>query len=156
MLTVIGLGNILRGDDGIGPVIIEQLEGEISPLKTKLLDAGSDAFMVLEKLLEPGPVVVIDCAYMGEEPGQVRRIRVKDAGLLLEQFGLSMHGFSLADILKMAQSIGVEPDMTIVGVEPKEIKFNTGISKEVEKSIPTIMRMVMEEAKSYAEKNIDH
>ena len=86
----------------------------------------------------------------------MRRIRVKDAGLLLEQFGLSMHGFSLAEVLKMAQSIGVEPDVTIVGVEPKEIKFNTGISREVEKSIPTIMRMVMEEAKSYAEKNIDH
>ena len=111
VLTIIGLGNILRGDDGIGPVIIEQLEGEIPPLKTKILDAGSDAFMVLEKLLEPGPVVVIDCAYMGEEPGQVRRIRVKDAGLLLEQFGLSMHGFSLAEVLKMAQSIGVEPDL---------------------------------------------
>ena len=62
MLKVISLGNSLRGDDGIGPHIIENLATRGDQDHYELCDAGSDPFDILEKLLQPEPVLVIDCA----------------------------------------------------------------------------------------------
>ena len=64
MLKVIGLGNILRGDDGIGPAIIQNLEQSGNSFQIRPIDAGSDAFTVLDHLLGSEPVLIIDCARM--------------------------------------------------------------------------------------------
>jgi hydrogenase maturation protease len=156
MLKVIGLGNLLRGDDGIGPVIIQKLEEQNSSDSIKLLDVGSDAFMILDQLLEPDPVLVIDCAKMGKEPGSIIRISTRDKGIIPANIGLSLHGFSLVEIWQMAQEMGSSDDLIIIGVEPKRLNFNSGLSEEVENTIPTIIRMVLKEAKRYAKKNTHH
>ena len=156
MLKVIGLGNSLRGDDGIGPQIIKNLLNEEAGNYYDLCDAGSDPFAILEKLLQPEPVLVIDCARMGLKPGSVRRISAKDSGFLESTYGLSLHGFNLADVWKMAQTMGVENDLIVIGVEPEKMAFNTGLSVAVQKSIPTIMKMVNEEAEKYAKENSYH
>ncbi len=150
MLKVIGLGNSLRGDDGIGPLIIQNLLNDENDDPVELCDAGSDPFSILEKLLQPEPVLVIDCARMGLKPGSVRKISAKDNGFLESKYGLSLHGFNLADVWKMAQSMGVENDLIVIGVEPEKMDFNTGLSGTVKKSIPTVIQMVKEEAEKYA------
>ena len=150
MLKVIGLGNSLRGDDGIGPLIIQNLLNDENDGPVELCDAGSDPFFILEKLLQPEPVLVIDCARMGLKPGSVRKISAKDNGFLESKYGLSLHGFNLADVWKMAQSMGVENDLIVIGVEPEKMDFNTGLSGTVQKSIPTVIQMVKEEAEKYA------
>ncbi len=156
MLKVIGLGNSLRGDDGIGPQIIQNLVNEGAGNYYDLCDAGSDPFDILEKLLQPEPVLVIDCARMGLKPGSVRRISAKETGFPESTYGLSLHGFNLADVWKMAQTMGVENDLIVIGVEPEKMNFNTGLSVAVQKSIPTIMNMVREEAEKYAKENSYH
>jgi hydrogenase maturation protease len=156
MLKVIGLGNILRGDDGIGPVIIQKLEEKKSSESIKLCDVGSDAFMILDQLLEPGPVLVIDCAKMNKEPGSLTRISIREKGIVPANVGVSLHGFSLAEIWQMARAIGCPDDLIIIGVEPKRLSFNSGLSAEVENTIPTIIDLVLKEAKKYAEKNTHH
>ena len=156
MLKVIGIGNILRGDDGIGPVVIQKLEEQKSSDSFKLFDVGSDAFMILDQLLKPGPVLVIDCAKMGKEPGSIVRFSIKDEGKVPAKVGVSLHGFNLAEIWQVAQSLGCPDDLIIIGVEPKGISFNSGLSEEVENIIPTIIGIVLKEAKKYAEKNTHH
>jgi hydrogenase maturation protease len=156
MLKVIGLGNILRGDDGIGPVIIETLEKKKLPIPIQLCDAGSDAFTILDHLLGSEPVLIIDCAQMGEKPGTVNRFATKDAQLPLGNVGMSLHGYSLAEVWQIARSMGSDKDLAIIGVEPEAVRFNSGLSEVVKKSIPTIIGMVTEEAKKYAEKDSHH
>lgn len=156
MLKVIGIGNILCGDDGIGPVIIQQMEKEAAPDFIKLIDAGSDAFTILDQLLQPEPVIVIDCAKMGSKPGSIHMVSVKDSDYIDKNLGISLHGFSLAEVWQLAQSIGKTGDFSIIGVEPKKIEFNSGLSEEVKNSIPTVVKIVVEEAKKYAEKDSHH
>jgi hydrogenase maturation protease len=156
MLKVIGLGNILRGDDGIGPVVIETLEKKKLSFPIQLCDAGSDAFTILDHLLGSEPVLIVDCTRMGEEPGTVNRIVIKDARLFLSNVGMSLHGYSLAEVWQIARSMGSDKDLAIIGVEPETVRFNSGLSDVVKKSIPTIIRMVMEEAKKYAKKDSHH
>ena len=153
MLKVIALGNILRGDDGIGPVVIQKLEKRKPSLPVKLCDVGSDAFTILDYLLDSDPILIIDCARMGKKPGTVQKMVTKSTELLPESVGMSLHGFSLAEILQMARSMGVNKDLSIIGVEPDTVQFNSGLSEVVKKSIPIIIKMIEEEAKKYAKKD---
>jgi hydrogenase maturation protease len=156
MLKVIGLGNIIRGDDGIGPVVIEELEKNGHLLPVHLCDAGSDAFTVLDHLLGSEPVLIIDCARMGKKPGTVKKIVTTDIERMPSDIGMSLHGYSLVGIWKIAQSMGVKKNLAIIGVEPDSIQFNSGLSEVVKKSIPVIIKMVAEEARKYAKKDSHH
>jgi hydrogenase maturation protease len=93
---------------------------------------------------------------MGNEPGTVQKILTKDSEFRSTNIGLSLHGYSLAEVWQIARSMGVDKDLTIIGVEPDSIQFNSGLSEVVKKSIPIIIQMVVEEAKKHAEKDSHH
>ena len=102
MLNVIGLGNFLKGDDAIGPVVIEKLSKSFEETDLNLIDAGADAISVLDYLIGKDPVVIIDCAKMGRKPGDVVEFDVNDANLSQVYNTFSLHGFSFGDVYKMA------------------------------------------------------
>ena len=155
-MKVLGIGNILRGDDGIGPAIIRHLENKFSPEILQLYDAGSDAFTVLDHLMQPEPVMVIDCAKMGTTPGTIQVVSVGDSDYIDKNLGISLHGYSLSEVWQMARLMGETADLSIIGIEPKQIAFNSDISEEVKKSIPAVVKIVVEEAKKYAKKDSHH
>ena len=141
MLKVIGLGNILKGDDGIGPVIIEELEKSELSVPIQLCDAGSDAFTILDHLLGSEPVLIIDCARMGKDPGTVQKIKTEDIERIPADVGMSLHGYSLAEVWQIARSMGTPKDLSIIGVEPEKVQFNSDLSEVVKESIPIIIEI---------------
>jgi len=156
MLKVIGLGNILRGDDGIGPVIIEELARSDLSVPIQLCEAGSDAFTILDHLLGSEPVLIVDCARMGKDPGTVQKIQTKDIERIPADVEMSLHGYSLAEVWQIARAMGTQKDLVMIGVEPEKVQFNSDLSEVVKKSIPIIIKMVVEEAKKYAKKDSHH
>ena len=144
MLKVVALGNILRADDGIGIAVLDELKKEnLDDLQ--LLDIGADAFSLLEHFLEPDPIIIIDCARMNKQPGEVMKFRIDQANLSQADDMVSLHGFSLAETYQMAQKIGAVAECHVIGVEPKVIEFNKTISPVVRNSIPVVINMVKEE-----------
>ena len=150
MLNVIGLGNFLKGDDAIGPVIIEKLSKSFNESELNLVDAGADAISVLDYLIGKDPVVIIDCAKMGKEHGDVIEFDLSEANIVQVHNTFSLHGFSFGDIYNMATQMGPVAPCKIIGVEPKHINFNEDLSTEVEASIPKIINIVTTEAQNYA------
>jgi hydrogenase maturation protease len=149
MLKVISLGNELRGDDSIGPVVVNELRTMNLADPVTLIDAGADAFTVLEHLMADDPILLIDCAQMGRQPGEVIKFKIDNSTIKLFEKSISLHGFSFAEVFKMAEQFGPIPDCTIIGVEPKSIEFGQKLSDEVRQSLPSIIKMVIEEAKQY-------
>ena len=149
MLKVISLGNRLRKDDGVGPLIVEELRKNDIPVPVTLFDAGSDAFTLLEHLSGSEPLVLIDAARMGKNPGDVVRLQLNDRSLSQMDRIISLHGFGFADVYRMARGIGRVADCTFIGIEPKSIDFGESLSDEVRASVPAIMQMVMEEASKH-------
>lgn len=147
MISVIALGNELRGDDGIGPRVLVQLKQSEYKERAHFIDAGADAFIVLDHLRKSEPVVIIDCAEMEKKAGDVIRFEAKRSNLGLMDQLISLHGFGLAEIYKMAETLGPVAPCTIIGIQPKSIEFNSRLSDEVEKSIPKIINLVIEEIK---------
>jgi hydrogenase maturation protease len=156
VLKIIALGNELYGDDGIGPAVLCALRQKVTETSARLVQAGGDAFILLDHLLMQDPVLIIDCARMGKKPGDILKLRV---GRLQPQWmanGISLHGFSIGEILKLARELGSSAESMVIGIEPKSIEFNTGLSAEISQRIPAIIDLVMEEIKNYAKKSIDH
>jgi hydrogenase maturation protease len=153
MLKVIGIGNIIRGDDGIGPSVIQELEQSFPTKLCTLVDAGVDAFTVLEHLMQSDPILMIDCVKMGKNPGEIRIFKLDQVNISKFDSVISLHGYRFTEIFKIAQALGSIPKCTLIGIEPKTIEFNKNISKEVEQSIPSIINLVIEEAKLYGKKN---
>ncbi len=157
MIHVISLGNDFCGDDGIGPRVVERLTKQKLPIPIKFINAGEDAFILLEYLVQSNPVFLVDCARMGLMPGSVRRFNAEEVLMQSPKQLVSLHGFSFAEIFNLAKSVGKPAPCTIFGVEPKDMQRGAALSEVVEKSIPKAVNMIIEEIKRYADsKNTHH
>jgi len=155
MLKVIALGNTLRGDDGIGPAVIDTLR-ELSAPDLRLIDLGGDALDLLDHLQGSEPILLVDCAKMGLQPGEIRRLNVeRDQLNRLDQI-ISLHGLSFPEIYRLAVGLGPVPPCRLIGVEPASIEFGRDLSPEVKASIPSVIQLVFEEMHLYEEKNNYH
>ncbi len=156
MIKIIGLGNALRGDDAIGPEIIEILEAMGENDAWQLIDAGADAFTVLEHLLGDTPVLLIDCADMKIAPGGVKMFTVEEASLAEISKHVSLHGFGFAEVYRMARQLGQCAPCKIIGVQPREVAFDRELSLEVKKAIPEILNLINREAMIHEEESTYH
>ena len=98
MLKIIGLGNLLRGDDSVGPVIIQKLQKLTLSIPMELYEIGMDALAILEHLIGSEPILIIDCAKMGKKPGEIgveieisRRGTSARGGRVISETVLSIH-----------------------------------------------------------------
>jgi hydrogenase maturation protease len=118
----------------------------------ELINTGTDAFSVLEHLITKEPVLIIDCAKMGKKPGHVQKLKINEVNLQTIDKSLYLHGFSFAEVYKMAQSMGPVAPCSLIAIEPEQVAFNEPLSDVVRKQIPEIIKLVLEEAKTNAGK----
>jgi hydrogenase maturation protease len=152
MLKVLALGNVLRGDDGIGIAALDEIKHE-KIQGVQLLDIGSDAFTLLEHFMDSDPIIIIDCARMNKLPGEVVKFQINQVNLAQADNMVSLHGFSLAETYQMAQKMGNVAECLFIGIEPQIIEFNATISPVVKNSIPLIINIVKEEVQKYGSKD---
>jgi len=150
MLKIISLGNELRGDDGIGPRVLEQLAKIKHPIPIRFINAGADAFIILEHLVDSDPVLLIDCAKMGKTPGSVNKFNVMETSLGKTDNAIALHGFSFAEMLDLAKIVGEPAPCTVLGIEPKSMQMGNSLSEEVKQSIPKAINLILEEIDGYA------
>jgi hydrogenase maturation protease len=112
--------------------------------------------VLLDKLVSSDLLIIIDCAQMGRSPGEVRKFNIESGNMLVTEKMVTLHGFGFGEIIRMAQSLGQIAKCIIIGIEPKNINFNSSLSPEVRNSIPLVIQMVSEEIKKYAEKDFNH
>ncbi len=149
MLKIIALGNELRGDDSIGPYLLNKLEETEHPIPIRFIHAGADTFMLLEHLMGEDPVVIIDCARMGKTSGSVCKFRLDEVNIKQVDKAVSLHGFSFAEIWNMASRIGPVAPCTIVGIEPEQTEIAMPLSASVRSRIPQAMHLLQEEINRY-------
>lgn len=139
--AVIGIGNILRKDDGVGVHVIKELEKQLDNSFVELVDGGTSTLDMLGYFLDYDKVVVIDCLRAGYEPGTIYKIKpeeIKD----YNKENLSIHDVQILDVVKIANMFGKHPQVMIFGVEPKEISFDLEISDTIKNKIPEVVNLV--------------
>ncbi|GIM28088.1 hydrogenase 2 maturation protease [Clostridium polyendosporum] len=142
--VIIGIGNILLKDDGVGVHTIKQLENENLPSTIELVDGGTSTLDILGYFLDYKKVVVIDCLKAGYEPGTIYKIKPEDITNYRKE-NLSIHDVQILDVVKMANMIGKYPDVVIFGIEPEHICFDLDMTDNMKNSISEVIGHVKKE-----------
>lgn len=143
-LKIIAVGNSFYGDDGIGETILLALKDIPEMQDIPLISGATDALGLIDHFANTDHVIIIDAAQMGYEPGTVKTFDETLAKLTIRQDHISLHGFSIADTIELARQIDSLPKkITIIGIEPEQLKINTGISLSVQKAVPIVLSNIL-------------
>lgn len=151
--AVIGFGNILMGDEGIGVHIVKKLQMGNARYKmqnVEFIDGGTSALDVLLLLKDIDKLVIIDAVKNGGQPGSIYKFQ---NSMILEfqsnkMQETSLHDLNLVDALKIADKLGTIPkEIVFIGVEPKEIEPKMELSEKIRNKIPEIIKTVLCEVK---------
>jgi hydrogenase maturation protease len=142
-LLVIGVGNVWRHDDGIDPKIIEILKTKPN-LNCDLCDGGLDALALLDEIQKYPRALIIDAVHMGSAPSTIKIFTPSEAKLKIHADALSTHGFGLAELIQLMESLNIPTRLKILGIEPKDISFGEGLSIIVSDKIDTIIDLILE------------
>ncbi|GAB6054824.1 hydrogenase maturation peptidase HycI [Methanobacterium movens] len=136
-MIILTMGNELRGDDGLGPCIAQKLSPLIgdSP-STVVIDGGAvpENFTGAIRKEKPSHILIIDAVDMGELPGHIRIIKTEE----IANYNISTHAMPLSFLIKYMQS-DMDVEVVILGLQPGKMEIGSKISKEVKKSIDTII-----------------
>jgi hydrogenase maturation protease len=147
-IVVLGLGNVLLKDEGVGIHVVHALQDSQPPpdIDLEVIDGGTspEALYLVEGA---DKLIIIDTARGGSDPGSVYRFRPAEITLDDKDY-VSLHQIGILESLKTMECMGEGPkDTVILGVEPKEIAWGLELSPELEHKIPQIVKLVMEEAR---------
>ncbi len=142
---ILGVGNTLLGDEGVGVHVIEMMK-KMEPLdNTELIDGGTALIELLHLLSNREKVIVIDAVKCGNEPGAVYRFTPRDVAIL-KQNQISVHQVGILEALSMAELAGWRPhEVVIFGIEPKRVDWGLELSPEVASIVPEVIKLIMNE-----------
>ena len=146
--AIFGLGNPLMSDEGVGLRVLELLaRSEDLPEDVELIDLGSGGVRLLHLLEGRRKAIFVDCAFMGQEPGTLRRFRLDEVRSTKLRLRRSLHEGDLLETLALAAELGTLPeDVVIFGIEPKSVGPGTELSPGLEARSGEYAKRVREEA----------
>jgi len=148
-VLVLGIGNILRRDEGVGVRVIEALRDEDVPEDVELFDGGTFGAELIDVIADRAGVIVIDAIEHEGTPGSVFRFSGDDLAAHASA-SLSVHEIGLLDTLRMAKQLGCPPkEVLVLGVVPEDIGPGLELTPTVAKQVPKIVQRVLEELKAY-------
>lgn len=130
------MGNILRGDDGLGSHLIAAIKGKKGIL---CFDAGSAPENYLGKIAkeQPDTILLVDAVHLGRPPGEYEILKEED----INKTGFSTHDLSPAKVMQyLKQETGAH--IYLLGVQPKTTSFSEELSREVKKTVKEIARLI--------------
>ncbi len=144
-ILVLGIGNILLRDEGVGVRVVEQMQKMHLPDDVELVDGGTAGADLLDVLAERQKVIVIDAVQADCEPGTVIRFTADDL-VQPDGVGMSLHELGLGEALTMTRQLGCAPkDVVVFGIKPKDTGSGLELSEEVAASVPNVIELVLAE-----------
>jgi hydrogenase maturation protease len=138
---VLGIGNLLMGDEGVGVHALRAFAREPWPESVTLLDGGTGGFHLLEYLSDYPRIVMVDATMDGAPAGTVSVLTPRYASDFPR--ALTAHDIGLRDLIESAALLGPLPDITLVTVSIEEIRsMVTDLSAPVEAAIPIVRERV--------------
>lgn len=145
-LAVIGIGNILLGDDGFGPYVVELLHAQWDfPDSVALLDAGTPGLDLVSYLHGRQAAILVDAVTAVGPPGALRLYRGADLEKMAPQPRVSPHDPAVHEALQIAELAGDRPHVLLVGVIPQSTRLGVGLSAAVRDAASAASTIVVHE-----------
>ncbi len=145
-VLVLGLGNILLSDEGVGVRIVEALDAAHElPDGVVLLDGGTSGMELLDAVAEQDCLIVADAVNAAGPAGRVIRLEDGDIRMLFET-RFSPHQLGLSDLLAALRLIGKAPSrVVLIGVVPQNLSLGMELSPAAADGRDAAVRMIVEE-----------
>ena len=143
-IVIVGVGNLLMKDEGVGIHVIKHLQEINMPPDIELIDGGT-APDLIAYIRAGDKLIIVDSARAGGEPGAIYRFLPEDLATDTGTLA-SAHELGVELNLKLMSLMGNEPrEIVIIGVEPKEIDWGTELTEELQNKLPEIIDAVLKE-----------
>ena len=143
--VVLGIGNELLSDEGIGVHVVKALQKMGLPPEIEIYEGGTDGFGLLNIIIETDRLIVIDSLRGESDPGTIYKFDIEDAPGSPDLFKTSVHQIGILEVINLSSLIGKTPKTTVIGVEPKTISTGMELSAQIEAKIPRIIEIILEE-----------
>jgi hydrogenase maturation protease len=145
-ILVMGVGNPLMRDEGVGPRVVELLRAAYEfPDNVEVVDAGTMGFMILDVLRGFDRLIIVDALQGTDEPAGTVMLLTPD-DFAPNQVMHSLHDTRLIDVLQAAELIDIRPETVAVGVQIESIQeWVLELSPAVEAALPTAAAVVLEQ-----------
>jgi len=146
-VLILGIGNILHKDDGLGVFIVNEIENSVKdiPEYVEIADGGVLGYDLLLLMSGRKKIIIVDALKAGDQPGSIYKFPAKHLTDTNNKF--SLHEMGVKKIIDMLALTGERPEIEIVGLVPEDIQsLEIGISDSVKKAVPKAVELVLEAA----------
>jgi hydrogenase maturation protease len=144
--VVLGAGNILLSDEGIGVHAVNELAARYSlPEEVEVIDGGTSAMDCLDRIASSDLLLIADCVRSGREPGTLVRLGDGDLQAFFRT-KISPHQVGLSDVLATLALHGISPARTVLlGAEPKSLALGLEPTPELSAKLPALVEALAAE-----------
>ncbi len=145
-ILILGVGNILYADEGVGVRAVERLlETYAFSDNVTLMDGGNLGMRLMQPLMDSDYCIVLDAVLGGDQPGTIYRFTGDDLRKSLA-FKDSMHQSDLVDTLIYCELVGKRPDTVVIGMEPYDFKnMSIELTDVVADRLPAMLDIALTE-----------
>ena len=144
-MVIIGIGNILQKDDGLGVYAASYLhENYTFSQEVEIINGGVEGIHLFNVLEENSHVIVLDCLQLNDEPASIYAIPAKE----ISGYGLNnggAHEIGILQCMEMMELQGKEiPEAIVIGIVPAEVTFAFGLSQEIIEAFEGYISVVLQ------------
>lgn len=141
-LLVVGVGNVLLRDDGLGVRVVEELAKKQWPPEVELLDGGTAGLDLLYLLEGADRVILVDSLQAGDVPGSIYRFEAGELDGFVKGAAMSLHQVGVLEVLELGRILGKLPPTVVVGVQPADLGQGMELSPPLQEALPRVCRAV--------------
>ena len=149
-IIVLGIGNLLLSDEGVGVKIVQNLKAQYEfPENVELVDGGTGGFSLLPYIESAKKLLLIDTISGGNPPGTIYKFKGKDIPhQIIEK--ISIHEISFSDILSLAKLRDNHPEeLVIIGIEPESLEMKMELSETIKNKFETLLNEILSQLEDW-------
>ena len=149
---IVGLGNPLRKDDGIGLIILEELRKNSSsfPDSFHFIDGGTGGLNLIHILSDYNKIILLDAVNFDGKPGESKFFKISDFNTDENKKYILTHEPNFIKVIELASKLGISPNLIMIfGIQPKNVSFGHELSEELKKNIEKIFENFSESINNY-------
>ena len=143
-ITVLGIGNLLLSDEGVGVHAIEALKKESLPDNVELVDGAAGGFDLLPIVEECDKLIIIDAVKTAEEPGSIYKFDPQEIEVQ-EDANMSLHDVDFFQLIAYAKKYRKVPPMQMIGIVPESMEMGMELTDTIAAKMPRIIELVKQE-----------
>jgi len=147
-ILILGVGNILLKDEGVGVRAIEKLQRDYKfPSNVEIMDGGTAGLGLLNLFDGVDHLIIVDAIQGNDSPGSLYCFKFEDISANIPK-KFSPHQIGILETLTVKKVLGKIPDTTIIAVQPKDCShWGMELTPEIEDKIPNIIALIIDELK---------